>query len=175
MKVLEIAPLIGQHLKDWRYNAVLSQESEWRPIAVFTNDKTKQRFSMSQCWRDPKRLQFFGNHSQEKITVSSERDPKAIAGDVARRFLPGFVRDQVEYEARELQRQETAREYAQKIHLLESILGELKQYRSHDPIRFDGGSINFCYDNTVEITFRRSFDDVVKLAIFGAELEKEHA
>ncbi len=100
----EVAPLLtGQ----WRYNRLAETRSDIRHAnEAVLNDDTQpgRQLVLRPCWEAPGRIQIRGSlpqsMSREKITVSEQRPARAVAGDINRRLLPGFLQEWRETETR---------------------------------------------------------------------------
>jgi hypothetical protein len=98
MQLIEIMTQVVQHIDEgpWHVEprheqAVHLVAQDGRRISVYYNAYTK-RLEISGAWPRNQHNQPFISHydNPPKITVSPERDPKAIGRDISRRFLPDF-------------------------------------------------------------------------------------
>tara|TARA_R110002072_G_scaffold54002_1_gene141969 strand:- start:25 stop:606 length:582 start_codon:yes stop_codon:yes gene_type:complete len=167
----EIAPTIARLLPgNWRFHQIESQRaSEHRPGAVIQNDdRTALRIFLNQCWRDDKRLTISGpvpgqhtRYPQERrITVAASRSAEAIAGDINRRFLPGYLKACEAGEKFAEGRNAVERDKELKFSLLKRYLPEMRENRSSrlsHRCRF--GQIDLSYDRErVHIDGQLPFD-----------------
>lgn len=155
----EIAPTIARLLPgNWRFHKIESAKTpSFRPGAVIQNDdNTKRRIFLDQSWRDEKRLTVSGAiegttyrfpQGSRQITVAASRSAEAIAGDIGRRFLPGYLTAcDVQGKAAEV-REAVKRDKQLKLSLLKRYLPEMRENRSSrlsHRCRF--GQIDLSYD-----------------------------
>jgi hypothetical protein len=94
----ELALSVAQHLPGWTisseetsdYHAALRHESG--PELSFGKGRERDRLHVHGSWpRDQRHGSYAPYSNAPAISVSISRDPKAIAREIERRFLPGFL------------------------------------------------------------------------------------
>ena len=103
-----VAPLLeGQ----WRYNRLVeeSEKTHHRHRATLNDDTLPRRqILFSSIWNRPERIEISGRlparTGKTRITVGQGRNIPAIAADIERRFLPGYLTEWIQAEACQRQR-----------------------------------------------------------------------
>lgn len=103
-KALEIARAIALHLPDWIPNPVCDLDgnvdfdradlvgSGGATICLLTSRHEAGRVRVSGRWpRLPDGGHYYPGKGSTAITCSAGRDPRALAKDIERRFLPGYL------------------------------------------------------------------------------------
>ena len=171
----KLAEQIAPFLKGWRYNRVLTDQlsEHWQSPCILSNGN--RRFRIGTSWRDKGRVSVSGEHSRHTITVSPNRAPRAIAGDIERRFLPVYLKDVTEYEKSVQSMADKAEVVRQQTELLRKVCPNLRVGHGHSSeMHFDGGSYRFGYSpDSYSITFNQlTFDESLRLAYFVQSLKE---
>ena len=129
-----VAPLLNGQ---WRDNQLAAQCSEHRSgnRAVLSDDTQPGRqIVLRPAWQTPRRIELYGLLPSDyprkiRITVAQMRLVPAIAGDINRRLLPGFLSEWTEAKARRQQREAEIELYRHQVDLLRRFVPEFGQYR----------------------------------------------
>jgi hypothetical protein len=174
----EVAPLLtGQ----WRYNRLAETRSDIRHAneAVLNDDTQPGRQIMFRpCWEAPGRIQIRGSLpqslSREKITVSEQRLARAVAGDINRRLLPGFLQEWRETETRRRQREAELELYRHQVELLRKFVPEFHQLYNRsltgaDEFHFRDGTVQLYSSYKATLRLSLPFADLVRvlMALYG--------
>ena len=171
----DVAPLLeGQ----WRYNrlAAESAKTPWGNRATLNDDtKPGRQIVFSSIWNRPERIEIYGTlperYSKTRITVGQGRDTPAIAADIERRFLPGYLNEWDEAEACKRQRAKTMVLYMHQVDMIRTIAPDFRQAYTQeltgcDEFYFKGGKLRLSssgYDAHLELSL--SFDELVRVLI----------
>ena len=164
----------------WHYNrlAAESAKTHWGNRATL-NDDTRAGRQIVFCaiWNRPERIEIYGSlperySSKTRITVGQGRDIPAIAADIGRRFLPGYLKEWDEAEADKRRRAETMALYSHQVDLIRTIAPDFRQAYAQeltgcDEFYFKGGKVRLSssgYDARLELNL--SFDELVRVLIF---------
>ena len=171
-----VAPLLdGQ----WRYNrlAAENEKTHWQNRATLNDDtRTGRQIVFCSIWNRPERINIYGSlperYSKTRITVGQGRDTPAIAADIERRFLPGYLTEWDEAEADKRRRAETMALYSHQVDLIRRIAPDFRQAYTQqltgcDEFYFKGGKVRLSssgYDAHLELSL--PFDKLVRVLIF---------
>src|SRR5712691_11937503 len=173
-----VAPLLtGQ----WRYNRLAETRSDIRHAnEAVLNDDTQpgRQLVFRPCWNISGRIQIRGSlpesMSREKITISEQRPARAVAGDINRRLLPGFLKEWQEVETRRRQREAELELYRHQVELLAKFVPEFHQLYNRsltgaDEFHFKDGSVYLYSSYKATLRLSLPFADLVRvlMALYG--------
>jgi hypothetical protein len=175
----EVAPLLtGQ----WRYNRLAEKHSEIRHVnEAVVNDDTQpgRQLVFRSCWETPGRLQIRGNLPQRlsrvTITVAEQRTARAIAADINRRLLPGFLQEWQHAATQRHQQDAELELYGHQVELLRKFVPEFHQLYTRtltgaDEFYFRDGSVRLYASTNASLRLSLPFPDLVRalMALYGA-------
>jgi hypothetical protein len=174
----EVPPLLtGQ----WRSNRLAEQRSDIRHAnQAVVNDDTQpgRQLVFRPCWDIPGRVQIRGSLreslSRVKITVSEQRPARAVAGEINRRLLPGFLQEWQEAETRCRQREAELELYRHQVELLRRFVPEFslrynRELSGADEFTFRDGSVQLYSNYKASLRLSLPFADLVRvlMALYG--------
>ena len=179
----EIAPLLKGK---WRYNQLAEENERGYIRRALINDDTQpgRQVVLRPYAPQAGRIQIYGlvpnRSSQTKITVSEKRTARAIAGDINRRLLPGYLS---EWEAAQQFHQKREAEldiYRHQVNLLRFVPGMDRQRGSNtltgaDEFWFEGGSMClYSGGHKAHVRLSLSFDDLVRvmMVLYGERAQE---
>ncbi len=163
----------------WRYNrlAAESTQTHWGNRAtLFDATRPARQIVFCAIWNRPERIEIYGSlperYSKTRITVGQGRDTPAIAADIGRRFLPGYLTEWDEAEADKHRRAETMALYSHQVDLIRTIAPDFRQAYTQaltgcDEFYFKGGKVRLSssgYDAHLELSL--PFDELVRVLMF---------
>ena len=170
-----VAPLLDGK---WRYNRLAeeNEKSHWQNRAVLNDDtQAGRQIVFSSCWNRKGRIEISGplpsgRYSKTRITVGETRNIPAIAADIERRFLPGYLKEWTEAEADQQARAETMELYRHQVDILRRVLPDFRQAHGHqltgyDEFYFTGGKVRLG-GSSADLNLRLPFDDLVRVLMF---------
>ena len=177
----EIAPHVARMLPgNWRYNRLESElPQNYRGSAIIQNDdEPGKRFKILPYWQVTGRLCFLGCHPntndfspfERTITVSAQRSADAIAGEIARRFLPDYLTEYARKTAQAEKHNARAADHTHKMNLIKKFLPETRPiHHLSENFHTRFGDIQLSWDQKeVRIRGHIPFDQFV---VFIAGLE----
>lgn len=174
----EVAPLLtGQ----WRYNRLAETRSDVRHAnEAVVNDDTQPRrqIVLRSCWDMPGRIQICGSLreslSHVKITISEQRPARAVAEDINRHLLPGFLQEWQETETRCQARDAEMELYRHQVEVLRKFVPEFHQLYNRslsgaDEFHFRDGSVQLHASYKASLHLSLPFPDLacVLMALYG--------
>jgi hypothetical protein len=170
-RLFEVAQGVAPLLKgQWRYNQLAAQCSEHRAgnRAVLNDDtKPRRQIIFRPAWHTPGRIELYGllptdYPSNTKITVAETRSVPAIASDINRRLLPGFLAEWTEAEARCQKREAEMELYRHQVDLLRRFVPEFAQYPNRG--RLTGSDEFYFRDGRLQL-FSSGFKASLRLSL----------
>jgi hypothetical protein len=167
-----VAPLLpGQ----WRYNHLAEKRSDVRHAneAILNDDiQPGRQLVFRPCWDSPGRIRIAGSLpqglSKTHITVSEERTPAAVAGDITRRLLPDYLAEWKDTETRRRERESEMELYRHQVDLLRRFVPEFHQLYNRtlsgaDEFHFQDGSVQLYSNYKASLQLSLPFEDLVRV------------
>ena len=174
----------------WRYNATKSTTERYYKEFVLTDDNnreqsvvlhpiTKGRQNRIEIYAQ---LGRFGAMSRRHnfITVSEDRTPQAIAGEIKRRVLPGYGEAIKERDALISESTKISEAHAQRVQLVKSVVSKFRGYYNSNysldetQFRFDNGSLRMYRDmrryDKATLELELNFDQLIQVLHFVKEI-----